>query len=64
MQIEIITLLSKYSVDCVATAISVFFILYIIKKEIFAAGKTQSVATVLPVVCRLLRFGGHGQTAI
>ncbi len=33
MQIEIITLLSKYSVDCVATAISVFFILYIIKKK-------------------------------
>ena len=33
MQIEIITLLSKYSVDCVATAIAVFFTLYLVKKK-------------------------------
>lgn len=33
MQIELITLLSKYSVDCVATAIGVFLLLLIVKKR-------------------------------
>lgn len=33
MQVELIALLSKYSVDCVATALVVFMVMYLIKKK-------------------------------
>lgn len=33
MQVEIVALLSKYSVDCVATALTVFIVLLLIKKK-------------------------------
>ena len=33
MQIELVALLSKYSIDCVATAIVVFLVLFLLKKR-------------------------------
>lgn len=43
MQIELITLLSKYSIDCVATAIVVFLVLFLVKKRCYMPEKLNQL---------------------